>query len=602
MKTAVFDLEANGLHDATKIWCIVIKDVDTQEIYKYGPEDIELGIAALESYDKLIGHNIIDFDYALLRKLYSPELPDPWDSLVASRLLYPDRPKPEGYEGTGGPHSLEAWGFRLAKKKPEHEDWSQFSSEMMHRCEQDVEINTLLYHHLHREMEGHDWTQALELEFNVQRIISEQARTGVLLDKNLAEKSIQELTEWIEEIDHELEHITPWRVCSYGVEIKEPFKKDGTPKKAAADWLEGGAEFLAGPFSRVFFEQLNLSSDVQLKELLFSLGWKPTVWNYNKETGERTSPKLEFHEGDGLDSGLGKLIKDRKLWSHRRSQIQGWLDKVRDDGRLPAGANTIGTPTRRFRHNVVVNVPKAGYNKEGAELAAYGNRMRSLFTVPEGCKLIGYDASGLELRMLAHFMNDPEYTEILLNDDIHEYNRALVGLPERDDAKTFIYAFNYGAGDAKIGSIIGGSAADGARLKREFFEGLPSLERLIKGVKRAAGRGYLVGVDGGFLRIRKGSDGRLQRNKALNTLLQGTGAIVMKQSMVFMDQWVKERGLDAKKVIDMHDEAQWEVAEKDVEEFMELAPQCIVRAGEHFNLNIPLAADVKVGRTWAETH
>ena len=599
MKTAVFDLEANGLHDATTIWCIVIKDLGTGDVQKFGPSSIERGVRVLGSYDTLIGHNIIDFDSSLIGRLYSPLNCSLWDTLVCSRLLYPDRP-----DG----HSLGAWGERLGRGKPAHEDWTQFTEEMMHRCVEDVEINTLLYHELHREMEGHDWTQALELEFNVQRIISEQARNGVLFDTNLAEKSIQELTAWIEEIDHELEEVTPSRTRRHGVDILEPFKKDGSFKKVVVDWfmdtdlcnLEHPC--VAGPFSRVYFERLNLASDVQLKELLFSLGWKPTQWNFNKETGERTSPKLEFHEGDGLDSGLGKLIKDRKLWSHRRSQIQGWLDKVRDDGRLPAGANTIGTPTRRFRHNTVVNVPKAGYNKEGGELAAYGNRMRSLFTVPEGCKLIGYDASGLELRMLAHFMNDDKYTEILLNDDIHEYNRQLIGLPERDDAKTFIYAFNYGAGDGKIGSIIGGSASDGARLKREFFEGLPSLERLIKGVKRAAGRGYLVGVDGGFLRIRRGSDGRLQLNKALNTLLQGTGAIVMKQSMVFMDQWVKERGLDAKKVIDMHDEAQWEVAEKDVEEFMELAPQCIVRAGEHFNLNIPLAAEAKVGMTWAETH
>lgn len=594
MKTAVFDLEANGLHDATKIWCIVIKDLGTGEVYKFDTNGIIGGVLFLSGYERIIGHNIIDFDIPIINRLTGIDLSNScscWDTLVASRLLFPDRP---------GGHSLGAWGERLGRGKPGHEDWTQYSEEMMHRCVEDVEINHLLYDELHREMESHDWTQALELEFNVQRIISEQTRTGVLLDKNLAEKSIQELTASIEEIDRELEYLTPSRARAYGVVLSQPYKKDGTLKKAVTDWYREGAEeareSLAGPFQRIYYEQLNLASDVQLKELLLSLGWKPTVYNYNKETGERTSPNLEFHEGDGLDSGLGKLIKDRKLWSHRRSQIQGWLDKVRDDGRLPAGANTIGTPTRRFRHNTVVNVPKA------ADFVPYGKQMRSMFTVPEGYRLIGYDAEQLELRMLAHYMNDEGYTDAILSGDIHTYNQQLAGLPTRDAAKTFIYAFNYGAGDAKIGSIIGGDSAEGKRIKQEFFESCPALEQLIKGVKRASGRGYLVGLDGGLLRIRRGSDGRLQRSKSLNVLLQGAGAIVMKQSMVFMDEWVKERGLDAKKVIDMHDEAQWEVAEKDVEEFMELAPQCIVRAGEHFNLNIPLAAEAKVGMTWAETH
>jgi len=587
MSTAVFDVEANGLHDATTVWCIVIKDLDTGEVHEYRQNDIEAGLQHLYGFSRIVGHNILDYDLPLLARLYSFSHGSCWDTLVASRLLYPDRP---------GGHSLASWGERLGRGKPGHEDWTQYSEEMLHRCVEDVEINHLLYDELHREMEGHDWEQALELEFNVQRIISEQTRTGVLFDKNLAESSIQELTGWIEEIDSELEIITPAKAKSYGVSIQEPFKKDGTLRKSVTDWFDDLHPPVYGPFTRMYLEPINLSSDVQLKALLHSLGWKPTVYNYNKETGERTSAKLEFHEGDGLDSGIGKLIKDRKLWSHRRSQIQGWLDKVRDDGRLPAGANTVGTPTRRFRHNTVVNVPKA------ADYVPYGKIMRSMFTVPEGYRLVGYDAEQLELRMLAHYMNDKDYTDAILSGDIHTYNQQLAGLPTRDSAKTFIYAFNYGAGDAKIGSIIGVGAAEGKEIKREFFRACPSLEKLIRGVSRAAGRGYLLGLDGGLLRIRRGSDGRLQRNKALNVLLQGAGAIVMKKSMVILDEWVKERGLDAKKVIDMHDEAQWEVAEKDVEEFTELAPMCIVRAGEHFNLNVPLAAEAKVGMTWAETH
>lgn len=599
MKKAVFDLEANGLHEATKIWCIVIKDLDDSRVYKYGPDSISDGVDHLASYELLIGHNIIDYDSYVIDNLTSVKLTGLWDTLVASRLLHPDRKVPEGFTGRSGPHSLDAWGYRLGLRKPVHEDWTKFSEEMLHRCAMDVEINHRLYTQLNLEMKGHDWNSALSMEFSVQEIISRQTRTGVLLDKKSAENAVQELTGWIEKLDIDLEKYAPTKTKPWGVTIDTPFKKNGEMKKAVLDWTDQDVQ---GPFNRVLFERINLSSDVQLKELLFTLGWKPKAYNFSVKTGERTSPKLEFYEGDGLDSGLGKMIKDRKLWSHRRSQIQGWLDKLRPDDRLPAGANTIGTPTRRFRHNVVVNVPKAGYNKSGEELAFYGNKMRSLFTVPKGYKLVGYDAEQLELRMLAHYMNDPAYTQEILSGDIHSYNQELAGLPTRDDAKTFIYAFNYGAGDAKIGSIVGGSVAEGRLIKKKFFEECPALEKLIKGVKRAAGRGYLIGLDGGLLRIRRGQDGRLQRNKALNVLLQGAGAIVMKKSMVLMDDWVTELGLDAKKVIDMHDEAQWEVADKDVEKFMELAPQSIVIAGEHFNLNIPLAAEAKCGNNWSETH
>ena len=227
---------------------------------------------------------------------------------------------------------------------------------------------------------------------------------------------------------------------------------------------------------------------------------------------------------------------------------------------------------------------------------------RSMFTARPGRVLVGYDATGLELRMLAHYMNDPDYTEVLLNGDIHTYNQELAGLPTRDAAKTFIYAFNYGAGDAKLGSIVGGSTNEGRELRVRFLSENRALDKLIRGVKRASARGFLLGLDGRMLHMRRGSDGRIQRNKALNTLLQGGGAIVMKQAMIYLDDWVKEHKLDAIKVIDMHDEAQWDVNPKDVEKFKELAELSVVKAGEYFKLNVPLAADVKVGKNWAETH
>ena len=163
-------------------------------------------------------------------------------------------------------------------------------------------------------------------------------------------------------------------------------------------------------------------------------------------------------------------------------------------------------------------------------------------------------------------------------------------------------AFNYGAGDAKLGSIVGGDAADGAELRAKFLDSLPKLGRLINSVKRASGKGYLKGLDSRKIAMRKGEDGRIMRHKALNTLLQGSGAIVMKKSCVLLWDDVRRSRLKAHKILDMHDEGQAEVFKDHVELYSDLAVKSIVNAGEHYNLNIPLAAEAMQGMNLAETH
>lgn len=241
-----------------------------------------------------------------------------------------------------------------------------------------------------------------------------------------------------------------------------------------------------------------------------------------------------------------------------------------------------------MRHRLVVNVPKA------VEHVIFGKEMRELFTVETGKKMVGGDASGLELRMLCHYMNDPKYTEVLLNDDIHTYNQQLAGLPTRDDAKTLIYALIYGAGNEKLGSIIGGTARDGKQLRESFLGGLPRLERLIQRVQTASERGFLYGLDGRKIRMRRQENGHIATHKALNTLLQGGGAIVMKQALVNLYPYDM--------VINMHDEMQLEVVNELVEERGEAIKRSIIKAGEDFDLRIPLDAEYKIGDNWAQTH
>lgn len=639
MTVIVFDTESDGFRDqATKLHCICLKDVSesllgapTKLVERFGSSPvthlvgtIEEGLQRLSEASLLIGQNIIGHDLPLLRRLFG------WtpghevrvfDTQTVSRVLNPDRQKPPGYVGKGGPNSLECWGFRLGRWKVEHTDWNNFTPEMLHRCSEDVEINYLVYLELIKEMGNHDWSEAIEIEHEVQRIITQQEINGVQFDRDRARILVSTLSDRIQSIDDRLLPTLPKKlVIPYDKPIEEPFKKNGQLTKRAEQWLEDQASLCSGPFSRIEWLEMNLGSQEQVKEYLLSVGWIPDEWNYRN--GERSSPKITLSSLEDYDDDLGRDIKERTLISHRKSQIEGWIGKTRSDGRIIAGANTCGTNTGRFRHVDVVNVPKAShYPKKlgnephpragelwwswdeiyGSPKVFFGTEMRSLFCVPEGKVLVGHDAAGLELRMLAHYMNDKAFTEALIHGDIHTRNQEMAGLPNRDAAKTFIYAFLYGAGDEKIGRIVGGTARDGKGLKKSFLEGLPALRRLIERSRQASRKGWLKGLDGRKVMMRQTEEGVME-HKALNTLLQSAGAIVMKKSMVILDERVRALGLDVKKVIDMHDEAQAEVIPEHVELYKLEAVRSIVDSGLHFKLNCPLDGDAKSGLNWAETH
>lgn len=428
-------------------------------------------------------------------------------------------------------------------------------------------------------------------------IITQQEINGVKFDIEKARGYVDELENRKQKLYDTIRPLLQLEIeRPYDGPINTPFLKKGGYNQNVHKWYGEDIPDIGGPFSRVEFVEPELSKRQKLVAQLLRLGWKPTIFT------DKGFPKLT-HDGEPVESlnSLTGVGGDIALWytlNHRQSQIAGWLKNTRleEDGRLTAGAITCGTNTGRMRHNTVVNVPKA------ADHVVFGKEMRSLFIVEDGYVMVGHDASGLELRMLAHYMNDPEYTEVLLNGDLHSYNQELAGLPTRDDAKTFIYAFNYGAGDAKLGSIVGGTANDGAAIRARFLEKNKSLGRLIEKVQEASKRGYLIGLDGRKLWMRKDERGRIATNKALNTLLQGAGAVVMKVSMCYLDKWWRRDGLDVKKIIDMHDESQAEVFPEHAELYGNLAVQSIKQAGQYLNLNCPLDAEYKIGLNWSETH
>jgi len=268
---------------------------------------------------------------------------------------------------------------------------------------------------------------------------------------------------------------------------------------------------------------------------------------------------------------------------------------VGPDGRVHGNVRTNGAVTGRMTHDN----PNMG--QVTARKKPFGKESRQAWVVPKGYKLVGCDAEGLELRMLAHYMNDPDYIKTVVEGnqdagtDVHTVNQRAAGLDTRDTAKTFIYAYLYGAGDEKIGSIIGGSAAEGRKLKAKFLRATPALANLRDAVENASRRGWLKGLDGRRIHVRS-------THAALNTLLQGGGAVVMKKALVIMDKHLKLRGIDYKFVGNIHDEVQVEVREDQAPTAAWLLPACIEAAGKELGLRCPMAGKSAIGNNWSETH
>jgi hypothetical protein len=446
---------------------------------------------------------------------------------------------------------------------------------------------------------------ALFIEHNVQRIITQQEQTGVFFNKERAHFFTYVLQERQGNLYRKIRpNLSMELHTPFSVPITRPFLKSGGYSNSTKKWYGTQSKDLSnvsGPFTRIEYVEPDLGKRKRLITQLLSLGWRPANFT------EKGSPKLTV---DGqpcksllkINSKIGRWIADWYTYRHREGQINGLIKRLRKDNRISAAAITIGTPTYRFRHKNVVNIPRV--------TSLFGKQMRSLFCVPNySRRFVGYDASGIELRMLAHYINDTEYTKTVVEGkqedgtDVHTRNQQDAGLLDRDTAKTFIYAFIYGAGDGKIGAIARTSRRGGQRIKENFLKRNPKLKQLIEGTERAAKRGYIVGLDGRRLIIRKDKfTGKIQTHKALNTLLQGAGAIVMKWSMVLLDEWIRQYKLDALKIIDMHDEGQQETSIKDADMTGRLAVMSIKTAGELLQLNVPLDGEYKVGLNWSHTH
>ena len=574
-KKLILDIETTAL-PVSKVWMVGTMELTTKSKKNFLKPYAETAQIQeeIDDVDIVIGHNIINFDRPVLEEHLGISFDNVQviDTLVLSRLFNPQ---------LDGGHSLRAWGERLHFEKGDHDDWTKLSDEMIKYCERDVEVTAKLYTTLCERLAQFPG-ESIELEHKVQEIVSQQERKGWVLDLEKAFDIQARLKQRSMEVEDEVhKRFTPLPVFVKKVHPKT--KKDGSLSSVGLRFLGDSIDTVGGTFSRIDWPEFNLGSRQQIGRHLKFYGWEPSSFT---EKGHAIVDESILSE---VDIPEAKLIAEYLLLQKRSAQVQSWIEAVEEDGRVHGRVNTIGAVTGRMTHSNpnMAQVP--------ASYSPYGTECRECWTVPKGFKLVGIDAAGLELRMLAHYMNDEEYTHEVTNGDVHTANQKAAGLSTRDNAKTFIYAFLYGAGDAKIGSIVGGSRRDGAELKEKFLSNTPSLRTLRERVIRATKRGHLRGLDGRRLIIRS-------EHAALNTLLQSAGAIVMKKALTILNEYAIIHGIDYSFVGNIHDEFQVEVRETQAEKFGWLAVECIKAAGDRLDLRCPLDGEYKVGHNWAATH
>jgi DNA polymerase I len=579
-KNLVFDVETDGL-DPTEIFCIVTYDVDTGITQTFAPSELDEAYRLLLNCDKLIGHNIGNYDIPVVKKLAGVDLSEKRiiDTLILSRLFNPTRAEN---------HSLKSWGYRLNFPKTEFDEFDSYTPEMLEYCKNDVLLNYKVYEALRKESRGFS-IDSINLEHKVSKLLREQEDTGFLFDQRAGMLLLAELNEKVEAIVTEVHKV--FRPKRIETKVYPKRTKSGAYGKLG-ETMEGKQVRLtederkrmlsSGYITLVKVIDFNLGSRKQIGEYLQEFGWKPKDFT---PTGQPIIDEPTLKKIKGIPAAL--LIAEYLMLQKRVSQINSWFKELAEDGRVHGYVNHNGTITGRMTHRNpnMAQIPSSN--------APYGKECRACWIVPAKHKLVGIDASGLELRMLAHYLEDEDFTNEILHGDIHTSNQKNAGLESRNQAKTFIYALIYGAGDGKLGSVVGGSNKEGRRLRDTFLNNLPTFKSLIKRVERAAAKGYIKGLDGRKIIIRSA-------HSALNALLQGAGAIAMKQALVIFSESIKP--YNAKIVGNIHDEWQVEVPEEHADTVGKLGVEAIIAAGLHFEMRCPLDGEYSIGDNWSETH
>lgn len=647
MSFFILDIETNGVDSPDKLWCIVTKNIDTEEVSSYSfpsgvpgdyPEVVGGFLSSSSSVSCWVGHNVINYDLPQLARLVPGFTWDPSrviDTLVSCRLL--------NYSVSGG-NSLEAWGERLGCPKHDFHNFSAFSQDMLDYCIQDVFVTGKLYALIAPYLDSGSYRPALRLEHDTAQLCNDLHNNGFYFDIDAGKALHLAISEKRLQLGTELAVVFAPRARAVA-EIHPRLTRHGTLNRSQFRFLgdcSDLSQFSGGPFTRISYEPFNPGSPKQCVERLWECGWQP----YDKTKGHISAEreldslrrssrtpggrrladgrqssgrireleqKLEHYKTYGWkvnEANLATLPREAPEAAHklvrwlmldsRRSTLEEWFEAYNEGThRIHGRFNHIGAWTGRMSHNSpnMANIP--GHGSE------YGDEMRALWQAEPGKYLVGIDADGIQLRILAHYMNDRDYINAIVNGskedgtDQHSLNKRALGsvCSSRDVAKTFVYAFLLGAGVAKVGDILGCSLEEARKAIEAFIAHYPGLRDLKDHrIPADAERGYFIGLDGRVVAC-------TSEHLMLAGYLQNGEAVIMKTANLIWRKNLEKEGIPFRQVNFVHDEWQVEVNSlTDATRAGTLIVSAIEEAGIQLKLNCPLTGNFKVGRTWLDTH
>lgn len=649
MKRVIVDAEFDSL-TPTKVWCVVCKDIDdgVSSVFRFDwPEDHDRFDRYVSSVSCWVGHNLIQFDVPNLNKLL--QLGIDWeqciDTLVVSRLVHYERP---------GGHSVENWSkqFGLHKKEiPVYDDPSMID-EYVERCVQDVEIQYRIYKELERFIHDPTWRSALRVEHDIAAICHDMHVNGFAFDKDQAEELLSEITDQMTELEEQIKVEVP-PVLVKQTPIKLRFNKNGLPAKKTIESIGCDANIVPdAEWHRFTYEFFNPGSSKQRTAYLNSVGWSPTEKTKGHLQCERDLNRLkrlpDFRQKAKADeiARLTERLEHFKTYGWkvnevnldtlppespsaartlakwltlegRRGDLEEWLSAYDTASqRIHGRFNGIGAWSHRMSHvapnqgnifsNFTLDMCKGPEPTAVEEVKLrFNGLLRSLWKAEDGKWLVGTDAEGIQMRVLAHYIDDPVYTEAIVNGnkedgtDVHSLNRAKLGqvCRSRADAKTFIYAWLLGAGVGKVAEILGCNQAQARAAMDNFINTTPGLSELKRDrIPADARRGYFIGLDGRKVICK-------YERLFITGYLQNGEAVVMKHANVLWRKWAEEEGIDYKQIDFVHDE--WVCECPTYEEAVALGVlqvRAIETVGEELDLNCKLAGESKIGSTWLDVH
>ena len=623
MKVAM-DIETDSL-DATRIWCVCSEDVDTGEQRFWShvahiEEERESFIDYCKSVDTFVFHNGLQFDVPTINRLLGTVVVPPEkviDTLVLSRL--------DNYSREAG-HSLRSWGDEFRFPKGDHSDFSQLTQEMLDYCKQDVSITVRLYKRLIGRWSE---TEASRVEHSIQHLCQVMHENGFHFDKGKAEEYLNEIENRMKTLERMFNIAFPPKL-EVTNSLKYRVKADGSlfsnVEKAKRKYYKTEVkDDLLYCYDWVYF---NPGSPKDRIDRLWEAEWKPVdktkghiAWEKTQEEDKRD--RFTRYGWICNETNLNTLPPDAPegaqslaewlVLEGRRSSLVEWLGCVESDSRIHGRFQHIGAWTGRLSHSKPnqANIPSAfhGEPKTAVEKvkSRYDGAFRSLFSVPDDrYYLVGTDAEGIQLRILAHLMKSQDYVDAICTGrkenetDIHNLNRKALGLEHvtRDMAKTFIYAFLLGAGVGKVSQILKTNTKIASDSIENFLDTISGLRYLKETeIPKHAQAGYFIGLDGRRVPVPS-------LHKTLAGMLQSGESTIMKHATLIWTKQLDDLGISYKLVTWPHDEWQTEVmgSREDAETVGRVQREAIEEAGRRLNLFCPLAGSTDIGRNWADTH